>query len=101
MMFPAGLFITSVILGTVSAFPNGAPDIACGEMIPGHLPTGTSGTNPFMFNVSATTYKSGDEISGQNPYFNERSVGLTTFKFRRFIFSYVGLNVLHIHFAAL
>lgn len=64
VMIPVGLFLTFSILGTVSSFPNGAPDIACGDMIPGHLPTGTSGTNPFMLNVSATTYKPGDEISG-------------------------------------
>ncbi|XP_045196276.1 putative defense protein [Mercenaria mercenaria] len=47
------------------AFPNGAPDIACKEMIPGHLPTETSGENPFKLKISATSYKPGDEISGE------------------------------------
>ncbi|WAR09205.1 hypothetical protein MAR_019163 [Mya arenaria] len=44
-------------------FPNGAPDLACKGMKPGHLPTTTSGTNPFMLNISSTTYKPGDTVT--------------------------------------
>ncbi|XP_052807750.1 putative defense protein 3 [Mya arenaria] len=46
-------------------FPNGAPDLACKGMKPGHLPTTTSGTNPFMLNISSTTYKPGDTVTGE------------------------------------
>lgn len=56
--------LIAFIVDSALAFPNGAPALACKDMVPGHLPTGTSGTNPFMFNISATTYKAGDEISG-------------------------------------
>ena len=65
MLIPT-IVLAMASLCNVMGFPNGAPDIACKNMVPGHLPTGTSGTNPFMFNISATTYKPGDEISG-NP----------------------------------
>jgi hypothetical protein len=47
-----------------TGFPNGAPDIACKEMVPGHLPTVTSGDNPFKLNISVTSYKPGDVITG-------------------------------------
>ncbi|XP_060551482.1 putative defense protein 3 isoform X1 [Ruditapes philippinarum] len=48
-----------------TGFPNGAPDIACKEMVPGHLPTVTSGDNPFKLNISVTSYKPGDVITGE------------------------------------
>lgn len=48
-----------------TAFPNGAPDLACKRMVPFHLPTGTSGDNPFKLKISATSYKPGDVITGK------------------------------------
>ncbi|XP_053404447.1 ferric-chelate reductase 1-like [Mercenaria mercenaria] len=59
------LLLFTCLCCLATAFPNGAPDIACKEMIPGHLPTETSGENPFMLKISATSYKPGDEISGE------------------------------------
>ena len=59
------LLLLAGISCLATGFPNGAPEFACKEMVPGHLPSQATGENPFKFNISATSYKPGDEISGE------------------------------------
>ncbi|KAH3826493.1 putative defense protein 3 [Dreissena polymorpha] len=62
LLFSVVVVASFLCLG--AGFPHGAPSIACKGMVPGHLPTVTSGTNPFRFNLSSNAYKPGETIQG-------------------------------------
>lgn len=59
------LLLIACLSCLATALPNGAPEIACRGMVPLHFPTKTSGENPFILKISATSYKPGDEITGE------------------------------------